>query len=55
MQVKIQGECQNTKQEFGQYILYLKLILKTRFAGGVLVAECSFDPTFILLPTVFSV
>lgn len=28
MQEKIQTECKNTKQEFGQYILYLKLTLK---------------------------
>lgn len=55
MQVKIQGEYKNTKQDFGQYIPYLKLILKIRIAGGGLVAECSFDLTFSLLPSAFSV
>lgn len=33
MQEKVQKECKNTKQEFGQYILYLKLTLKIRIAG----------------------
>lgn len=33
MQEKIQGEGKHSKEEFGQYILYLKLTLKIRISG----------------------
>lgn len=50
MQEKIQRECKNTKQEFGQYILYLKHTKNKNFRVE-LVAECSFESTFSLLPS----